>query len=411
MGADGTAGTDSGGYDSTVSGADGADGADVTGGEPSLVEGRCLFLDADAEANNLFGYRYQCSGRLEATIEFNFGSESIIVDYGPSTEGDTYAEPKVMACCPPVGVDAPCEEPHIQACVVDALVQGCKSLATRLEEYGADLGAAGKEAANKAADFIAKNQTACYNAFAVNTGIAGTTPACDAANNNVPHFPDEAIGGSWSFDPPGLIDDVTITVTNAEFFEVFPWTTDPEYPGDECRSSEDNDHVVLSEVPLGLGPDDFTTLFHGRVEVRGSNFIESATLASTRTACSEGCSRLAIVGPAGAKRLSYLLARGDALTTVGGIDVDAFRAELVGEAHALNFPGSLVYEIPRDSATFAISGRALGSSALVGVTNYSPIRFRPGHLAGSWDMDPIQLRYTDAQGDVYDFFLGASRWQ
>ncbi len=375
-----------------------------------MVEGRCLFVDADAEANNLFGYRYQCSGRLEATIEFNGGSESIIVDYGPSTEGDTYAEPKVMACCPPIGVDWPCEEPHIQACVVDALAQGCKSLATRLEEYGDDLGPAGEEAANKAADYIATHQQDCFDAFAVNTGITGTKPACDAANNNDPHFPDLAIGAWWSFDPPGLLDDVKITVTNAESFDVFPWTSDPEYPGDECRSSEDNDHVVLSEVPLGLGPDDFTTLFHGQVEVRGRTLIETALLASTRTGCSGDCSRLAIVGPAGAKRLSYLLARGDAPTSVGGVDVDAFRAELVGEEPANNL-GSRGYEIAPDSAVFAISGRALGNSALVGVTNYTPIRFRPGHLAGSWDIDPIQLRYTDARGNVYDFFLGASRWQ
>ncbi|MEM9454641.1 MAG: hypothetical protein AAGF11_10715 [Myxococcota bacterium] len=394
--------------DANDSAADGQ--ADDSGGGPSPVEGRCLFDDDKAEANNVFGYRYQCRGRLEVDIQFDDNSEPIAVDYGPSIEGDSYAEPKVMACCPPVEADPACAEPHSQACVIDAIEQGCKSIAVRLEEFAQDLDPASKEAALKAANYIATHQPDCAQAFAISTGITTTPPGCDANDNSDPDFAELAIGASWSFDPPGLLDDVTITITNAEQQGVFPWKSDPEYPGEECLSADFNDHVVLSELPPGLGPDDFTTLLDGGVEVRGPTLLETTTLASAATGCSEACSRIAIVQTADTARLRYMLGRGDAPTTVGGMAIDAFRAELVGEVDAVNL-GSDGYEVPRASAVFALSARAVGSSALVGVTNYTPIRFRPGRVAGSWDVDPVQLRYTDHKGDVYDFFVGATRWQ
>ncbi|MEM9462613.1 MAG: hypothetical protein AAGF11_51170 [Myxococcota bacterium] len=397
-------GTGSGDNDTTVS------SADDSGGEPSLVDGRCLFANNDAEANNVFGYRYQCRGRLEVNIQFDGDSAPIVVDYGSSIEDDSYAEPKVMACCPPAGVGLTCAEPHSQACVVDAIEQGCKSMAIRLEEFAQDLGPAPKEAALKAADYIATHQQDCFDTFAVDTGITTTPPGCDANSNSDPNFADLAIGASWSFDPPGLLNDVMITITNAEQQGVFPWTSDAEYPGEECLSSDFNDHVAFSELPPELDPDDLISLLHGQVEIRGPMVLETAALASVRTGCSEACSRLAVVETASTAKLSYMLGRGDTPVTIGGLAVDAFRAELVGEVDAVSLDSS-AYEIPRADAIFAISGQALGNSALVSVTNHTPIRFRPGYLPGSWDVDPIQLRYTDEEGSVYDFFLGATQWQ
>lgn len=178
-----------------------------------------------------------------------------------------------------------------------------------------------------------------------------------------------------------------------------------------CLSSDFNDHISFSQLPTGLGPDDFVSLYHGQVEVRGPNIIETAPLASTRTGCSADCSRVGVVEhPGGVVTLSYMLGRGDAPTTIGGIAVDAFRAELIGEVDAAQV-SSGVYEIRRDAAVFALSGQALGSSALVGVTNSTAIRFRRGRTAGSWDFDPFQLSYTDERNNVYDFFVGATRWQ
>jgi hypothetical protein len=100
-------------------------------------------------------------------------------------------------------------------------------MAVWLEEFAQDLGPAPKEAALKAADYIATHQQDCFDSFAVDTGITMTEPGCDANDNSDPDFADLAIGASWSFNPPGLLEDATITVTNAEHQGVFPWASDP----------------------------------------------------------------------------------------------------------------------------------------------------------------------------------------
>ncbi len=48
------------------------------------VVGGCLFSDDDAEALNVYGYRYQCRGVFRYTIEAGSMSEEVAISYGNS---------------------------------------------------------------------------------------------------------------------------------------------------------------------------------------------------------------------------------------------------------------------------------------------------------------------------------------
>lgn len=217
-----------------------------------------------------------------------------------------------------------------------------------------------------------------------------------------------AIGGSWSFDPPGLIPNVTITILDTEFQGLYPWISDPEFPGDTCTSSWDNNHVGLLE----LDPEDpVFKLKYGTAEVRGDSLLDRATLESTRTLCKNHCSGLSITedSATGTAELNWMLALGEQDQLIDGVPVDKFRAELQGPIPAVS-DGRGGYEIAAGGALFALSGSAMGADAIVYVSNLRPIYFRPSRTGG-WDIDPIQVVYKDPVAEeVFEFFIGATTW-
>lgn len=310
----------------------------------------------------------------------------------------------------------PCSQPHTQACAVDLAEQGCRSIVYELNAAAnAESNAIREEAIRKAAEYVAEHQADCFAAFATDNGIAGTTDACDANGSSTADYDQMAIGSSWSFNPPGLIPLVTIEVIDTEGQGIFPWTSDPEFPGDTCVSSGDNDHVALLELDPA---DPVFKLKYGTAEVRGANLIDQATLDSARTSCGDHCSGVSITADsqAGTAELNWMLALGEQGQTVDGVSIDMFRAELQGPIPAVA-DGRLGYEIAAGDALFALSGSAMGASAVVYASNLRPFYFRPRRMIGwntnpGWDMDPIQIEYVSpVTGETFEFFIGATTWE
>ncbi len=390
----------------------GAGGADESGGsgEPAPVAGGCLFSDDQADALNVYGYRYQCRGVFQYKLQADSMSEDVTISYGNLVDGESYEEPRVMGCCPAYDAgEPPCAQPHTQACLVDLSEQGCASIVYELNAAANERSGAIKEALLKAANYVgsAEGQQDCFKAFAVDTGIATTAPTCDENQNSVVDYDQLAIGASWSFDPPGLIPNVTITIEDAEHQGIFPWTSDTEFPGDTCKSSWDNNHVGLLE----LDPNDpVFELKYGTAEVRGDKLIDRATLDSRRTTCGDHCSGISISEGAGAAELNWMLALGAQGQTVDGVHIEMFRAELQGPIPATP-DGRGGYEVAAGDALFALSGSAMGATAIVYASNLRPIYFRPGRTAG-WDVDPIQIVYKNpATNENFEFFIGATSWE
>jgi len=401
----------------TVGDTDGGGGGDSSGGSsgPSPVAGGCLFSEEDAESLNVYGYRYQCRGffKYRLTVDADGGGdiEDVQINFGNLHEGESYEEPRVMACCPAYdAASPPCSQPHTQACAVDLAEQGCKSIVYELNAAAnAESSAVREEAIRKAAEYVAEHQGDCFAAFAIDNGIAITDPACDANSSSTVDYDQMAIGSSWSFNPPGLIPQVTIEVVDTEQQGIFPWTSDPEFPGDTCVSSGDNDHVSLLELDPA---DPVFELKYGTAEVRGPNLIDRATLDSARTSCGDHCSGISITATpqAGTAELHWMLALGEQGQTIDGVSVDMFRAELQGPIPAVT-DGRGGYEVAAGDALFALSGSAMGASSIVYASNLRPIYFRPSRT-GVWDVDPIQLEYqSPSSGDVFEFFIGATTWE
>lgn len=401
----------------TVGDTDGGGGGDSSGGPsgPSPVAGGCLFSEEQAESLNVYGYRYQCRGyfKYRLTVDATGGDdiEDVQISFGNLHEGESYEEPRVMACCPAYdAASPPCSQPHTQACAVDLAEQGCKSIVYELNAAAnAESSPAREEAIRKAAEYVAEHQGDCFDAFAIDNGVAGTTDTCDANSSSTVDYDQMAIGSSWSFDPPGLIPLVTIEAVDIEHQGIFPWTSDPEFPGDTCVSSGDNDHVGLLELDPA---DPVYKLKYGTAEVRGENLLDRAALDSVRTSCGDHCSGVSIKADsqAGTAELNWMLALGEQNQTVDGVPIDMFRAELQGPIPAVT-DGQGGYEVAAGDALFALSGSAMGASSIIYASNLRPIYFRPSKT-GVWDIDPIQIEYKDSStGDGFEFFIGATTWE
>lgn len=193
--------------------ADGAD--DESGALPVAVEEHCLF----DPVGTLYGFKYQCEGSVavDVLVEHPFeGSPEtgfLELTFGPDEAGDSYADPLVMACCPWYHEHDPyCEQPHERACWIDLVEQGCKSMPSRIEAFAHEhfpgaLNAAKRGAILQIADYVGDNQVACVQAFRDTTGLAAMLQECDNEGNSV-DFADMLETGSWTFDPPGLVQHV-----------------------------------------------------------------------------------------------------------------------------------------------------------------------------------------------------------
>lgn len=373
-------------------------GADETG-DGAGVSPHCLY-DPDPV---MHGYRYQCAGSIDLDLVVTHpfeGSpevEPLELPFGQGVEGDDYADPLVMACCPaydPAVLN--CSQPHERACFVDLIEQGCKSMVGQIEDFAHDRfpgvgNAAKRTAVLKIADYVRDNQAECVAAFRDETGIAAMPAMCDQDGNG-PGYTALLEGGYWSFDPDGLVSLVELSVARAEWHGLHPLGPD-DGPLEECESADDNDDVMFLEVDPATG----STILHlvaGSVGVVGPGATGTGELGST--------SALA-VGPRSLENLA-LHSAGAAMVTAGEatVPVEAFHVRLWDRAPA-DAEGQTLIVQPGE-ARFAVSATVLGHHAVQTATNASPIVIT--HGADGWRTSSFSIAHRE-----WSLAVAPARWQ
>lgn len=352
-----------------------------------------------------YGYRYQCEGNVAAAVEIVHPFDGspvnlpLVLDFGPGVEGDSYDSPLVMACCPWYEITEPqCGQPHQRACWIDLVEQGCKSMVGKLEDFANSFGfldQAKKQAVLKIADYVRTHQSECFNAFAA--GVAGTLQDCDENNNGQP-FAQMVEGGVWSFDPPGAVQSVEISVQSAEWTGIYPVDDDEPAP-DVCWSADENDGMVFVEIDPDAG--EALHLKSGSVSIAGPDAAGTGELSPS--------SSLAITtGAAPALDNLALHSAGASVIVSAGVPVpvDSFHVRLWDRAQAMS-TGSVLVVSP-GLARFALTASALGESRVRFATNATPIVLT--HDAKGWRTDQFVIEQTIG-GAPWSVAIGPARWQ
>lgn len=401
----------------------GDDGADESGGGP-FPTSTCLMENTP----NRFGYKYQCGGNItiEAVIEGDFpdspATNSLELVFGPGVEGDSYETPHVMACCPEYDTTIPnCEQEHEQYCIADLVEQGCKSMEPNLRDFADEAFSSAsfedtikRGAINKIADHVRDHQVDCLNTFVTDTGVGTIPPGCDMDGNGI-RYGELLQTGVWSFDPDGLVTNVRITVSEANWTGLFPLDGTP----DQCNSADDNDGVLFLE----LDPEPGSTivfLVMGSASVHGPPLgdekIEGiAMLSSEVSGCQPGsCSsmRVLIDDLTGMGSLESFEAHSAAPVEVGTSDdalaVDDFQVRLWDSTPAVFDPQTDTLTIPPGAARYAISADAEGIHRAITATNETTLVLTR-ELDG-WTSSELTIGYDDELGSHWTLVLAPAQW-
>lgn len=215
---------------------------DTAGGGDSSA---CLSHPIANESRN----RYQCAGRLLATLTLDVTVAGIAIDqdpvpidkeFGHGRARDEYSDPLVMACCTTI-TDPFCGSSASQSCHVDLIQTSCQSLPERVHEKAEEQALPGpRDALHALADHIQSDQASCRASFGL-AEVEGTEPACAIGGGS--GYGPLLVGRKWAI--PGTfaggtteITKVAITVDQATMTGVFP----ADSVGLEgCWSLEDND--------------------------------------------------------------------------------------------------------------------------------------------------------------------------
>lgn len=346
--------------------------------------------------------------------------DSLQLTFGHGVNGDSYEEPHVMACCPELDPELPgCEQGHEQACMADLVEQGCKSIETNLRDFADDQhGGQGIEdaiiraAIHKIADHVETHQRDCIEELVTNTGIGTTAPSCDPDGTGVEY--DVLLEtGQWSFDPAGLIDNVTISIATASWDGVHPTSG----ALDPCTSGNENDDVLFLEIDPVPGSKRLrmvsgTAVLHGpSLEIVGV-----AELASIGTGCAvDRCSQLAIAvdRDQGTISLEDMQLRLAGTTNVGepsaAITVDALRVRLWDGTRAQLDRSGTTATIPPGGAWFVVGAASGEMRGVVTATNETAIVLHEED--GAWTSSAFTLARRDAAGERWALAVMPATWQ
>ncbi len=403
--------TATGGFGGDGTTADPNDGADETAGPGPGLADHCLFEEEAPQ----YGLKYQCAGYAWLTITVNSEDpRPLNLYFGAPHEvdaTDSYEAPQVMACCPEL--DTSCFAPHEQACIVDLVEQGCKSISVALEELADDMPGIAN-ALNKAALWVNQesSQIACLNAFLVDTGVATTEATCGTL------LAGQLSGASWSFNPDttNLVDDVKISISGAQILNVTPSSFTDEFTPDQCASSNDNDGVFFLEVDPNAG-DTKTKLSAGGValsgpQVGGQPILGEATLSSASTSCAgSNCSHAAWSVDAQEGRLHSMSLYSSGINVVGttgdSLSVDSFGVHLY--ADTVGVASKDGFTIAAGNALFVLSAEAMGGAYKLSARNSTPVQLR--HVGDHWSMETFSIDYADEAGDIWSLAVGPTIWQ
>ncbi|MCX4242963.1 hypothetical protein [Paraliomyxa miuraensis] len=387
----------------TDGGAGTGNAPDEMGTGPTPVDGYCLFDPKD----DRYGYRYQCGGvvLVDVVVEHAFAGspEMAFLEFvfGPKVDGDSYSDPLVMACCPWYDLDEPhCAQPHERACWIDVIEQGCRSMVDKIEAYAHDafpgaLNTAKRTAVLKVAEYVDEHQTDCVTAFRDDTDIATVLQLCDVENNGAVDFGDMLENGVWSFDPPGLVQNVELTVYSAWMSTLHPIGDDEPAPL-TCSSADENDATRFVEVD----PPPETVVLRlasgGGASLIGPSAEGAAALDTTST--------LAITSGA----LENLALHSGATTIVAygmEIPIEGLHLRLWERASGVAEGSTLT--IAPGAARFSAGVSALGESRHRWVTNATPIVV--AHDAEGWASSGFAIEET-VDGEPWMVVIAAARW-
>lgn len=366
---------------------------------------------------------------IDVLVEGDFeGSpvlDSLVLEFGHGVPGDDYAHPHVMACCPEYDLSSPnCERGHEQACMADLAEQGCKSIVPNLHDFAEDdefggpglVNAVKRAAIHKIADYVRDHQVDCIEQFITNTGIGPTPPTCDEEDNGVGY---DALleAGAWSFDPPGLVSNVEISVQSASWTSLHPLDGSAEH----CQSSGDNDDVLFLEHEP---PDPGSKLFllaTGSVALHGpaldGNPVEGyGALGSAATGCQPGrCSslRVAIDSTRSVAALEgfelYAASAAEVGTSDQSVVVQDFRVLLWDSTPALLDDAGGTLTIPPGHARFAVSAAVDDMRGAITATNASPIVL--SQVEHAWSSSGFEILHRDALGQEWVLVIMPIQWQ
>ncbi|MCX4243756.1 hypothetical protein [Paraliomyxa miuraensis] len=376
---------------------------------------------------NRFAYKHQCAGdiAIEIVVDGPFDGapvfDGLVLEFGPGVMGDSYQSPHVMACCPEYDDSVPsCGQPHERYCMADLAEQGCKSMEPNLRDFADDAfgggsiaDAARRAAVNKIADYVRGHQDECISAFIQDTGIGSILPSCDDDDNGIGY--DTLLeSGSWSFDPPGLVNNVEISVVEANWTGVHP-TGEP----DECFSADDNDGVLFLEIDPDPGSA-ISYLVAGSAELEGPSLYDSIVrgsgeLASEVNGCQPGaCSTLAVLldAAAGTASLENLEIHAAGAAEVGTEDlvvtVDGFAVRLWDSTPAVVDEEGMSLAISPGAAWFAVSATSGGIPGVVNATNETALVLIK--TAEGWASSAFTIGHEDGLGH-WTLVVASAQWQ
>ncbi|MCA9705272.1 MAG: hypothetical protein KDK70_05425 [Myxococcales bacterium] len=300
--------------------------------------------------------------------------------------------------------------------------QGCKSMDPKLEDFADEaFGGPGIEngakhaAVLKIAEYVREHRLDCNNAFGVSTGITTTSPSCNEEGNGV-GYASLLESGTWSFDPDGLlVDNVTISVSFADWTGLSPLDEAPE----ECLSADENDGMLFLEVDPDPGATS-VVLAAGSASVEGP-WLEGemisgcGSLESEATACAPArCSSLALLlDPlAGLGSLENLVVR-----SVGAAVVGTSKFELMVDDVAVRLWDRVlgVHDVRTGTLTFApgtmrmIVGASSGGSSYA-VTATNELEWVLTAQRQGWAATTLMIGYDDADGDHWTLALEPTQW-
>lgn len=381
--------------------------ADETGGGaiPVPIDGDTCLYD-DLGEDGVYGYRYQCAGRIDLDIVIVHAFDDSPVPFffelpfGQGVANDSYDDPLVMACCPWYrDHELNCDQPHERACFIDLVEQGCKSMIGKIEDFAHDqfpgvLDAAKRRAVLKVADYVRHHQGDCTAAFREDTGILAQQPMCDEDGNSV-GYPSMLEDGEWSFDPDGPVELVEISVAQAEWQGLYPIGAD-DLATQICQSADENDDVMFLEVDPAPG----STILHlvaGSVALQGPGVEGTGEL---------GTASVVAVAPASLENLALHSAGVGVVVTDGAtVPVEAFHVRLWDRARA-EVEGRTLTVQPGD-ARFAVSVTALGHDAVQTATNATPLVLM--HGADGWSTSPFTIA-SQYHGETWTLAVAPARW-
>ncbi|MDC0720682.1 hypothetical protein [Nannocystis bainbridge] len=379
------------------------------GGDDPVWEG-CL---GTADGVNS-AFVHQCAGTGTAIVRFDVevsGNPVVIppfpprpVTFGPGVEGESYEEPKVMACCAPAFDDEEdmVLQPHYMACYRDLAEQACRSLWSQILALkdNPDVPNVANPQLQNLADWVAEHQLECFTELWKNSG------AIDHEPQNATDF--FTLNRTWVL---GEGAD-TLNIKNVEFEIQDAEVSDIFIPANAatwglCRSASDNNDFHFLEVDPSDGY--VFTLFEGDAELLGPGTpaYEGSAEFSANSFISTHDSEVGVwidalqldtAEPA-------VITNGTTSTTV-----DRARVALLHAVHATPV-GTFLFEIDPGGAQFFVSGFADGEASVETVYNASTIEIdrAPPMLVDPeyvWTVSPFDLVYEDANEDEWTLAIG-----